>query len=154
MEYRRSYALDTVNNSRMSENVPLKDNFLYSKSRLSDTLLEKFVTTLEKEMNEKELFKDPDITLESLAKSIRITPAHLTQVLSMKIGCNFYTYINSLRATYALSLINQGNYKIYDVYMQSGFSNRVSFNRYFKKVQGYTPSEYIKAINNQTVPQN
>lgn len=117
----------------------------YSKSRLSDEKLDEYLNDLNQVMMVEEIYTDPEITLEKLAKKLRIPPSHLTQLLNIKIGQNFYSYLNGLRAEHALSLLQQNKHKIYDVYIRSGFSNRVSFNRYFKKLTGNTPSEYIKS---------
>lgn len=138
------YPLEVDYVEELNDNENIRKS--YSKSRLSDDLLDSYMVTLKKIMDEEELFKDENISLESLAKCLKVAPAHLTQMLNIKIGCNFYSYINGLRASFARTLIDSGNVKIYDVYIQSGFNNRVSFNRYFKKLQGCTPSEYIKQL--------
>lgn len=120
----------------------------YAKSKLSDEQLSAYQTILELKVNETMLFADHDLTLEKLAKLLRIPASHLTQVLNVRMGTNFYAYINGLRITYAISIIRNGNHSLNDVYIRSGFNNRVSFNRYFKKHTDVTPSEYVKALEN------
>ncbi len=79
-------------------------------------------------------------------QQLKIPASHLTQLLNVRMGINFYSYINNMRAEYALCIIRNGNHNIYDVYIRSGFSNKVSFNRYFRKITSVTPSEYVKSL--------
>lgn len=134
------------------EPLMIEKMVIYSKSRLSDQKLDEYLNSLNGLMAAEKIYIESDITLEKLAKKLRMPPSHLTQLLNIGIGQNFYSYINGLRAEYALSLIQHRNYNIYDVYIKSGFSNRVSFNRYFKKLTGNTPSEYIKSFDGLTPP--
>ncbi|MBO9674204.1 MAG: helix-turn-helix transcriptional regulator [Sphingobacteriaceae bacterium] len=144
-----TYLVLPKNETNMEEDSLIEQNVFpvkpYVKSRLSERKLDEYMEILEEAMDKNKIFLLPDITLEKLANELRIPTYHLTQLLNLRLGKNFYGYLNGLRSEYALHLIKDGHLNIYDVHIRSGFGNRVSFNKYFKKLTGYTPSEYIKS---------
>ena len=59
---------------------------------------------------------------------------------------NFKEYINSYRINHAKEMIQKGsNFSLEGIGYESGFNSRTSFYRAFKKFEGRTPSEYLKA---------
>ena len=55
-------------------------------------------------------------------------------------------YLTDLRMEEAKCLLKGSNISICDISNQIGFSNLQSFNRFFKKNEGITASEYRKAL--------
>lgn len=116
----------------------------YQKSTLSDALLDSYEQKLYALMIRQMVFLDQELSLQSLAKTLRIPKHHLTQLLSVRVGENFYHYVNRFRIDYACKLINQSvvDLTLEELAYKSGFNSKTSFNRYFKKQVGCTPSEY------------
>ncbi|AYN04021.1 AraC family transcriptional regulator [Flavobacterium sp. 140616W15] len=98
---------------------------------------------LENAMIEKELYKNPNLTLQDLAKEINSTSHQLSQFLNTNLGKNFTSYVNEFRINEACKII-ASNDKLtlesigYDV----GFNSKSTFFASFKKHTGTTPLSY------------
>ncbi|SHH04980.1 helix-turn-helix domain-containing protein [Pedobacter caeni] len=120
------------------------DNLPYRKSAIAEELLATYELRLEKMMTDNELYLDAEMTLEKLARLMNIPKHHLTQLFSVRIGKNFYQYLNVFRVNYACLLLKDESldFKLEEIGFRSGFNSKTSFNRYFKANMGCTPSEY------------
>lgn len=119
----------------------------YNKSALSNATLEEYKSKLNHLIDIEKVYLDNELSLESLAKKMKMPMHHLTQLFNVYLGENFNQYINKYRINYACQLlINNKNKKeslsIEQVAFNSGFNSKVSFNRHFKNILGYTPKEY------------
>jgi AraC-like DNA-binding protein len=75
-------------------------------------------------------------------------PNYLSQILNELEGKNFYDYINTLRTEEFKRLIaipDNRKYTLLALAQQCGFNSKSSFNRYFRKVTGQSPSEFMMA---------
>jgi AraC-like DNA-binding protein len=94
---------------------------------------------------EKELFLNPDFTLEEAAKELRVTRHVLSQYVNEVLGKSFSTLIKEYRVEKAKKLLEtQKNYTIESLGYDSGFNSKSTFYIAFKKITGVTPSEYQK----------
>lgn len=84
------------------------------------------------------------LTLESVAKYVGCTTAHLSRLFSSRIQGGFKYCLDFMRTEKAKRTIERGKYKIYEVCDMSGFSDQRTFNRTFKKMTGATPTQYKK----------
>jgi len=117
----------------------------YQKSLISETTMDLYERKLEELIKEK-VFQDTGLTLESLGKQIGAPKHHLTQLLNLRIKKTFNQYINELRVQHACSILidNSRKFPIEKLAFECGFNSKASFNRNFKIITGYTPSEYRK----------
>lgn len=100
-------------------------------------------------MSQHKVFLDPDLTLESLAAKAQVSRHHLSETLNQYKEKSFYQYINEYRIKEVVGLMDKyrskgENINILSLAFQAGFHSKSSFNQYFKKVQGCTPSTYLK----------
>lgn len=124
-----------------------KDELLvqkYNKSALPKTLLSEYSLKLDYLINEEKVYLDNELTLELLAKKMKMPMHHLTQLFNVYLGENFNQYLNKFRVKYACELLgnNEELLSIEQIAFNSGFNSKVSFNRHFKILTGYTPKEY------------
>lgn len=87
------------------------------------------------------------LTLENLAKQLSIAPRMLSQIINRHFKQNFFEFINSYRIDEAkniLSLPENKKITMLDVMDQAGFNSKATFNTFFKKLVGMTPTEYKK----------
>nr|WP_298929889.1 AraC family transcriptional regulator [uncultured Allomuricauda sp.] len=88
------------------------------------------------------LFLNPNLTINDLASVLRI-PSH---IVSHRINKghrkSFFTYINEYRIEHSKNLLSQTDAKILAVALDSGFSNKTSFHRTFKRIEGITPEAF------------
>lgn len=82
------------------------------------------------------------ITLDSTAKALGFSTTGLSRVFSKQVGCNFLTYVNTQRVTYAKRLLKTSRLPIDEVGARAGFQSRRSFYRNFQEMCGETPSDY------------
>ncbi len=126
-------------------------NEKYAKSGLTDTQSEKIYKDLKDKIEMEQVYRKNDITIGDLASSINVNANHLSQVINEREGKNFYEYINNYRVEEFKRLISvPENQKLtlLSLAFECGFNSKSSFNRYFKKVTGKTPSEYFNSIKN------
>jgi AraC-like DNA-binding protein len=131
-----------VEEIKMIGSIPVQK---YNKSALSPVVLDDYRNKLDKFINIEKVYLDNELTLEGLAKKMRMPMHHLTQLFNVYLGENFNQYINRFRVDYACQLLfdNDGSMSIEQIAFNSGFNSKVSFNRHFKNITGYSPKEYI-----------
>lgn len=116
----------------------------YQKSTVSAEVLTSYELKLKQMMTDRSVYLDAELTLEKLAILMEIPKHHLTQLFSVRIGRNFYQYVNLFRVAYACHLLKDKalDFKLEEIGFQSGFNSKTSFNRYFKAQMDCTPSDY------------
>ncbi len=94
---------------------------------------------------EKELFLNPNFTLDEAAKQLKIPKHTLSQYLNEKLNTSFTNFINENRIETAKKLLQtKNNYSIEGLGFDSGFNSKSTFFTTFKKNTGMTPAEYQK----------
>lgn len=119
----------------------------YAKSGLDKEKANKLYIELKCIMEEKEIYKNANLTLRDLAHELNCSANYLSQVINENEQMNFYSYINKLRIHSFLQQMDlpaSKKYTMLSVAHDCGFSNKSTFNRHFKKITGQTPSEYFK----------
>jgi AraC-like DNA-binding protein len=105
-------------------------------------------------LKEEKVFKENELRLDDLAAYIDIPRHQLSQVINESYGVNFFELINTFRVEHVKQLLADEQYEHYTILQiafESGFNNKASFNRYFKKSTGLTPSAYrLKAGNKES----
>ena len=108
--------------------------------------------SLEEQMHKHHFFTDCDLNLDKLAGLTGINKYHLSETLNGFAGKSFYQYINEYRVAYALKQIESlssarpEDVNFLSLAYKSGFKAKSSFNRYFKEITGFTPSEHLKML--------
>lgn len=83
-----------------------------------------------------------DITLDRVAEPLRVSTGYLSSYFKEKTGVNFIDYLHAIRIRKAKEALADTNLKIQEIAAQVGYLNLNSFNRMFKRLSGFTPSEY------------
>lgn len=103
---------------------------------------------IERLMADKALFKQPDLSIASLAalcgKSYRVVSA----TINHSKGVNFKTYINEWRVAEAIRLIEDGWLKRHTMNalaLETGFTSRVNLYRAFKRKTGLSSTDWIES---------
>lgn len=90
-----------------------------------------------------EWWRDPDLTLPSLAARLGVNTHHLSRGLNLGLGVNFATFINDLRAQAVAEALNAGQSEdLLTLALEAGFNSKASFNRAFRAALGVSPSTY------------
>ena len=99
---------------------------------------------LSKYMVKNEPYKEFELSLDDLAKAINLTSRKLSYVINSNFNLNFFEFVNGYRIEEAKRLLKNENLSIKEVMYDCGFSNKSTFNSFFKKLTGLTPSEFRK----------
>lgn len=97
-------------------------------------------------MEQEKVYCETELSLADLASRLNTQANYLSQVINEQEGTNFYDYINTLRVREFQRLAAMPENKRYTLLalaQQCGFNSKSSFNRYFKKVTGKLPSEFV-----------
>ena len=114
--------------------------------------IKKIDSNLNKLIYDKNVYKDPNLSLNSLCKQLSLTPHELSYYLNNEKNMNFNSYINSFRIEEAKSLILKHNdRKIIDIAFDVGFNSSSSFYRYFINETGVSPKKYKESITGKKI---
>lgn len=116
-------------------------------THLSEEECKSICEKLDEVMIKERLFTNPNLKLNDLASAAGVSMYNLSYILNHYLDSNFYDYINDYRIKEFEKLIENGEqskYTMNALIEMCGFSSRSSFFRYFKKVTGMPPGEYIK----------
>ncbi|TAG99711.1 MAG: AraC family transcriptional regulator, partial [Sphingobacteriales bacterium] len=69
--------------------------------------VELIIDRLKKAMTEKELFKNPSLKINEVAKEINISGHQLSQLLNDNLGKNFTLFVNEYRINEACKLLSK-----------------------------------------------
>jgi len=126
--------------------VQSEDPQKYQKVRLDSEECERIVTRMKEIIEGEKVYLNPDLKMADLAERLSLSPSKLSQVFSLYIKENWYDYINAYRLSEFKRLISEGEHKRYTLLSLSercGFK-KSSFFSTFRKVEGMTPTEYLK----------
>ena len=135
------------NNLLIPQLKAFKPAIKYSNSCLADEQVSQILIALKKQMHDKKLFLQTNLTISQLADEINCSRHHLSQVLNDQLQKSYYDYINCLRIEEAKNLLIEPQYqqyKIASIAYDAGFNSLSTFNDVFKKHTGKTPSDYRK----------
>ena len=119
----------------------------YVKSGLTAEMADKLHRELVHLMEQEKPFRETELSLAQLAARLNTQSNYLSQVINECEGKNFYDYINTLRIdefTRLATTHDSRKYTLLGLAQECGFSSKSSFHRYFKKVKGMSPSEFME----------
>ncbi|OME86205.1 DNA-binding response regulator [Paenibacillus sp. FSL A5-0031] len=82
-----------------------------------------------------------DANLEDAAKQVYLNANYLSYLFKQKTGQNFTDYLIQVKMKVAMRLIQENQFKTYEISEMVGYSNAKNFTRTFKSYYGKTPSE-------------
>ena len=86
-----------------------------------------------------------DITVESAAKALFISPSYLLYIFKKDTGKSFNSYVIDYRMEQACELLKSGK-KVYEVSDMVGYKSVKFFSTLFKKKFDISPSQYVKGL--------
>ncbi len=83
-----------------------------------------------------------NITLNSTAEYVDISPSYLSHLFSGRLSTTFTDYLAQIRIDAAKELLLTGNIPIYEISAAVGYTDPNYFIRTFKKHEGLSPKQY------------
>lgn len=103
--------------------------------------------TLRLIMKTEEIYKDENLTLQSVANILHIRPEELSSYMRINHNMNFPEYLNKYRVKKMKSLLKSqefDNYTVLELAEKVGFGSESNFETIFKKQVGLNPSDCRK----------
>jgi len=87
-------------------------------------------------------FADDDISLNTVAKSVNLSPAHFSTVFSQKTGETFIEFLTKVRMEKAKELLLYSSKRSSEIAYEIGYSEPHYFSYVFRKLEGCSPREF------------
>lgn len=87
----------------------------------------------------------PLLNLEQLSSQLSMHPRALSVAINKHFKTNFYEFVNSYRINEAKVILSDPEHKhktMIDISCECGFNSKATYNSFFKKLVGSTPSQY------------
>ncbi|KAB7672656.1 response regulator [Bacillus sp. B1-b2] len=87
-----------------------------------------------------------DISLESLARKVGLSPIYISKIFKEKQGINYIDYLTECRIEKARILIRDTDKSIKEITFEVGYHDPNYFSKVFKKLCHMSPKEYRKSF--------
>lgn len=87
---------------------------------------------------------DPNLSLRSVAEAVGLSEAYFSSLFHSELKVPFRKYLTNARIEEAKYLLEQGEYKIWDIASRTGFADEGYFSKVFKKVTDVSPKDWRK----------
>jgi AraC-like DNA-binding protein len=117
----------------------------YKSNKLEEANKLDYLQRLNSHMESNKPYLNPDITLESLAGEISVSPRILSQIINETYKKNFKSYILEYRIKESMKILADAKHSkltILEILYQVGFNSKSAFNNQFKLFTNLTPIEY------------
>ncbi|PCJ97635.1 MAG: hypothetical protein COA50_04125 [Flavobacteriaceae bacterium] len=136
---------DTGNTAFFKEGKPKSNS--YTKSGLTTEKGLTHAHRLTQLMEQEKPYLQDSLSLPLLAKQCTLSQTQLSQIINQHFNINFYDFINEYRIKEAKKMLLSSDFEhltVLGIAFDCGFKSKSSFNRYFKKYCGISPSQFIK----------
>ena len=119
----------------------------YRSSSLDKERIDSYFNAIVQLFDKEELFLEPQLKIEDIAKRMEITIHNVSQIINSKSNKNFFDFVNRYRVEYFKRLLSdpeKRKFTILSLGIESGFNSKASMNRVFKKMEGQSPKEFQK----------
>ncbi|MFJ6327759.1 MULTISPECIES: helix-turn-helix domain-containing protein [unclassified Rhizobium] len=97
-------------------------------------------------MRERKLYRDPNLTLDRLARRASIPARHISAAVNRVHGRNVSQIVNEYRVKEAQRLLAETAAPVTSIMFEAGFVTKSNFNREFLRVTGLNPSGYRRSV--------
>jgi len=115
-----------------------------TKKEIAETAIE----AISKLMEVEKPYLNPDLNLSELAKQSNLTRGQLSEIINSGFQMNFNDFVNSYRVNAFKSMLQEGKHKqlsLLGIAYECGFNSKATFNRVFKKLTSFSPTQYLKS---------
>lgn len=119
----------------------------YAKSALGEGISQDIAARLSALMDNEKPYLENDLTLVDLAVRLGVPRHQLSQVINADFGVNFFEYVNQHRLREFKQQVMQpanSHLSLLGIALDCGFNSKATFNQVFKKLEGTTPSDFVK----------
>lgn len=121
----------------------------YKSSNLLKSELKQHLQEITSYMQVQKPYLDHELSLSKLSSDLGKPKYLISQVLNVELGKSFYEFLSEYRYKEVRSRLSNPKYHhltILAIAYDSGFSNKNTFNKVFKRLAGVTPSQFLKSV--------
>ncbi|KAB8153724.1 helix-turn-helix domain-containing protein [Kordia sp. TARA_039_SRF] len=99
-------------------------------------------------MEQEKPYLNPDLNLSELAKQANLTRGQLSEIINSGFQMNFNDFVNSYRVNAFKGMLKEGKHEqlsLLGVAYECGFNSKATFNRVFKKLTNFSPTQYLQS---------
>lgn len=100
------------------------------------------MASIEALMQARQLYRDPNLTLDRLARRAGIPARQISGAINRTTGKNVSQYVNEFRIAEACQLLLSSDKPVTAIMFDAGFQTKSNFNREFRRVTGLSPAEW------------
>ncbi|MCZ8522661.1 MULTISPECIES: response regulator transcription factor [Paenibacillus] len=125
------------------QDYPLHRSYVVSAlHRIREEREEQTLSVLDRAKSYIEEHFTEELSLEDVADYVHLNPHYLSKIFKQGIGETFIDFLTRLRIDKAKALIASDTLSLKEVCFEAGYKDPNYFSRVFKKVTGFTPTEY------------
>jgi len=138
-----------INSKLRSVSEILKENKKHKtgEETIVDESSNKVISKIKTHMEEDAPYKDASLSLDELARQVKISSKELSVLINHIMGLHFFDFVNEYRINHAKQILSdkdQSDLTVLEILYEVGFNSKSSFNTEFKKRTGLTPTVYRK----------
>lgn len=122
---------------------------LHTKSKTQFSTAHKYFKKLEELMRFKKLYRNPCLSLSSVAEVLGISACYLSSMINRLLNKSFIDFINEYRVADVKQNLTSNafaHYTIVSLGLEAGFNSKSAFYSAFKKHTGLTPVQYKNSL--------
>lgn len=107
---------------------------------------------LDDEMTRNHLYRNESLTLDQIARRIRMPARQVSIAVNSLRAMNVPQYVNTFRIRDACRILETTDMPVTSIVFEVGFTTKSNFNREFQRVTGLTPSDWRNRARTQGPP--
>lgn len=92
-------------------------------------------------------YGDNDLKISTVAQELYVSESYLMHLFKQELNKTFNTCLTEYRIMTAKRLLLEQKYKVYEIAEMVGYVDMKYFGQVFRKLEGCTPSDYVKIQN-------
>ena len=131
--------------SRVFAGIPESEPVEEDKPDNKPTINPEQISHLEQFMKDKKPFLNCLLNLDNLSGQLQMSPRSLSNLINRYYQQNFFDFINTYRIEECKRLLSDPDHRqqtMLEIMENAGFNSKATFNTFFKKKVGMTPSEF------------
>ncbi|WP_299116557.1 AraC family transcriptional regulator [uncultured Winogradskyella sp.] len=108
---------------------------------------EEDIATVNHLMVDQKAYLNPELNLSDLAKMGNMTRGQLSETINSGFNKNFNDFVNGYRVEAFKNMLKENKQQqlsLLGIAQECGFNSKATFNRVFKKLTSFSPTEYLK----------
>jgi len=95
-----------------------------------------------------EHYMDHDLSMDNVAQYVHMSPSYFSVIFKAEQGIAFTDYLIQLRIEKSKEFMRHTDLKVFEIAYKVGYDTAAYFSAAFKKVTGYSPTEYREQLKN------